>query len=117
MWDYGADGSNPPDDANGPIYRLVTETVRLADPSVDFSQFDANGDGIVDHLTVVHAGAGQESGGGSDLIWSHRWDVLDADPTGPGYQPLTAGGGPGDGDTMGGGGSPARGVAPAFCDR
>lgn len=97
---YGADGSNPPDDANGPIYRLVTETVRIADPSVDFSQFDANGDGIVDHLSVVHAGAGQESGGSSDLIWSHRWAVLDADPTVPGSQALTADGVRIDGYTM-----------------
>src|SRR2546426_2453422 len=92
MSHHGRDVWNLPVDANGPIYRLVTETVRLADPSVDFSQFDANGDGIVDHLTVVHAGAGQESGGSSDLIWSHRWNVLDADPTVPGYQPLMADG-------------------------
>ncbi len=90
MSDYGADGPTPPDDANGKIYRLVTETVRLADPTVDFSQFDANGDGVVDHITIVHAGAGQEAGGSSDLIWSHRWAVLDADPTVPGSQSLTA---------------------------
>src|SRR6266705_99338 len=89
---YGADGSRPPDDANGPIYRLVTESVQLADPSVNFATFDTNGDGVVDHLTVVHAGAGQESGGSSDLIWSHRWAVLDADPTVPGSQSLTADG-------------------------
>src|SRR6266581_991565 len=67
-----------------PIYLLVTESVQLADPSVNFATFDTNGDGVVDHLTVVHAGAGQESGGSSDLIWSHRWAVLDADPTIPG---------------------------------
>src|SRR2546427_328397 len=114
MSDYGADGSNPPDDANGPIYRLVTETVRLADPSVDFSQFDANGDGIVDHLTVVHAGAGQESGGSSDLIWSHRWNVLDADPTVPGYQPLRADGVQVDGYTMVSESSPVGVVAHEF---
>src|SRR6266581_4375744 len=89
---YGADGSRPPDDANGPIYRLVTETVQLADSSVNFATFDTNGDGVVDHLTVVHTGAGQESGGSSDLIWSHRWAVLDADPTTPGSQSLTADG-------------------------
>src|SRR5437879_5143769 len=89
---YGADGSRPPDDANGPIYRLVTETVQLADPSVNFATFDANGDGVVDHLTVIHAGAGQESGGSSDLIWSHRWAVLDADPSTPGSQALIADG-------------------------
>src|SRR5438093_3826354 len=114
MSDYGADGSNPPDDANGPIYRLVTETVRLADPSVDFSQFDANGDGIVDHLTVVHAGAGQESGGSSDLIWSHRWNVLDADPTVPGYQSLTADGVQVAGYTMVSESSPVGVVAHEF---
>jgi len=114
MSDYGADGSNPPDDANGPIYRLVTETVRLADPSVDFSQFDANGDGIVDHLTVVHAGAGQESGGSSDLIWSHRWAVLDADSAVPGSQALTADGVRIDGYTMVSESSPVGVVAHEF---
>src|SRR5437879_4578500 len=111
---YGADGSRPPDDANGPIYRLVTETVQLADPSVNFATFDSNGDGIVDHLTVVHAGAGQESGGSSDLIWSHRWNVLDADPTVPGYQPLTADGVQVDGYTMVSESSPVGVVAHEF---
>src|SRR5712691_2964432 len=93
MADYGADSATGVDDANGPIYRLVTEAVRAADASVNFAQFDTNGDGVVDHLMVVHAGAGQESNPSSkDLIWSHRWAVLDADPTMPGSQPLTADG-------------------------
>lgn len=33
-------------------------------------------DGLVDHLMVLHAGVGQEAGGGAlgnDAIWSHRW--------------------------------------------
>ena len=90
---YGADSSTGVDDGNGPIYRLVVEAVRLADPSVNFASFDTNGDGVVDHLMVVHAGAGQESNPGQkDLIWSHRWAVLDADPTTPGSQSLTADG-------------------------
>src|SRR5437667_4102954 len=90
---YGADSSTGVDDANGPIYRLVVEAVRLADPSVNFASFDTNGDGVVDHLMVVHAGAGQESNPGQkDLIWSHRWAVLDADPTTPGSPSLTADG-------------------------
>ncbi len=93
MSDYGADSATGVDDANGNIYRLVTEAVRAADPSVNFAQFDTNRDGVVDHLMVVHAGAGQESSpSNKDLIWSHRWDVLDADPTTPGSQPLTADG-------------------------
>src|SRR5437879_7287427 len=93
MSDYGADSATGVDDANGPIYRLVTEAVRAADATVNFAQFDTNGDGVVDHLMVVHAGAGQESSpSNKDLIWSHRWDVLDADPTTPGPQSLTADG-------------------------
>ncbi|WP_156104037.1 immune inhibitor A domain-containing protein [Shewanella mangrovi] len=35
-------------------------------------------DGYIDHFQVVHAGEGQETGGGelgSDAIWSHRWYV------------------------------------------
>src|SRR5256712_4665038 len=39
---YGADGSRPPDDANAPLYRLVTETVRLADPTANLPAFGAN---------------------------------------------------------------------------
>ncbi|HYU06609.1 MAG TPA: M6 family metalloprotease domain-containing protein [Thermoplasmata archaeon] len=114
MSDYGADGSSPPDDANGPIYRLVTETVRLADPMVDFSAFDADADGVVDHITIVHAGAGQEGGGSSDLIWSHRWAALDADPTVPGSQSLMADGVQIYGYTMVGEDSPVGVVAHEF---
>jgi len=35
-------------------------------------------DGYIDHFQAVHAGEGQETGGGaygSDAIWSHRWYV------------------------------------------
>ena len=31
---------------------------------------------LIDHLMVIHAGVGQEAGGGKlgdDAIWSHRW--------------------------------------------
>jgi immune inhibitor A len=33
-------------------------------------------DGYIDHFQIVHAGAGEETGGGAqgaDAIWSHRW--------------------------------------------
>ncbi|MGQ0797080.1 MAG: immune inhibitor A domain-containing protein, partial [Methanobacteriota archaeon] len=87
---YGDDGSNV-DDANGSIYYLVAEAVRLADPSVDFSTFDADGDGIVDHIVVVHAGGAQEEEPTNEaLIWSHRWVVVDGDRALPGSQALVA---------------------------
>jgi immune inhibitor A len=47
----------------------------------DRYDFDGDGnfnepDGYIDHFQAVHAGEGQETGGGSygsDAIWSHRW--------------------------------------------
>ncbi|HLE45953.1 MAG TPA: M6 family metalloprotease domain-containing protein [Thermoplasmata archaeon] len=88
---YGQDGSGV-DDANGPIYRLVTEAVTLADASVNFANFDRDGDGVVDHVVVVHAGGAQESSSNTNLIWSHRWAVIDANPALPGDQSLRADG-------------------------
>ncbi|MBO9128491.1 immune inhibitor A domain-containing protein [Bacillus sp. 165] len=49
--------------------------------NLDIYDLDGDGniyepDGLVDHLMIVHAGVGQEAGGGKlgdDAIWSHRW--------------------------------------------
>lgn len=41
---------------------------------IPWSEYDADCDGLIDHVMFVHAGAGQEGGGGaqgSDAIWSH----------------------------------------------
>ncbi|MGP4082160.1 immune inhibitor A domain-containing protein [Pseudalkalibacillus sp. R45] len=89
---YG--GNVPTPDGNDARPRsLVAEalTKAAADPSVDLSQYDQEdrydldgdgnyreADGIIDHLMVIHAGVGEEAGGGSlggDAIWSHRWNL------------------------------------------
>ena len=85
---YGQDGAGV-DDGTGPVYRLTTEAVTLAAGYIDFSRYDRNGDGVVDHVVIVHAGAAQESSSNTNLIWSHRWGVIDANPGSPGDQPLT----------------------------
>ncbi|WP_408898811.1 immune inhibitor A domain-containing protein [Nocardioides sp. R1-1] len=46
----------------------------------DRYDFDGDGDfneadGYIDHFQAVHAGGGEEGGGGEDAIWSHRWYV------------------------------------------
>ncbi|MFQ6060889.1 MAG: immune inhibitor A domain-containing protein, partial [Thermoplasmata archaeon] len=76
--EYGKDSAGGVDDFFGPIYRLVVEAVQLADPDVDFSNYDEDGDGLVDHLIVIHAGEGQESSLDTNSIWSHHWAVIDA---------------------------------------
>jgi len=53
--------------------KLVEDAVLAADPDVDFSQYDGDGNGFVDGLFVVHAGPGAEETGNICHIWSHRW--------------------------------------------
>ncbi len=88
MSEYGADSAGGVDDLNGPIYRLVTEAVLLADSDIDFSDYDEDNDGTVDHVIIVHAGNGQETLPIGNPIWSHHWAVVDADTSSPGNQDL-----------------------------
>ncbi|GAB4046158.1 immune inhibitor A domain-containing protein [Catellatospora paridis] len=60
-----------------------------------YDRYDADGDGnfnepdgYIDHFQAVHAGEGEEAGGGAqgeDAIWSHRWYayLTDKEKTGP----------------------------------
>jgi immune inhibitor A len=89
---YG--GNYPtPDGSDARPRQLVYEALTKAgqDSNIDLSEYDvwdrddydgdqiyAEPDGIIDHLMVIHAGVGEEAGGGSlggDAIWSHRWDL------------------------------------------
>ncbi|WP_066314761.1 immune inhibitor A domain-containing protein [Bacillus sp. FJAT-29814] len=88
-------GGNYPDE-NGSDARpreLVMEALKKAatDPNINLADYDVwdrddydgdgvynEPDGIIDHLMVIHAGVGEEAGGGSlgsDAIWSHRWNL------------------------------------------
>lgn len=74
---YGRDLENVADNGNVPIYELVREAVRLSDTDVDFSKYDSDGDGVVDHIIIIHSGADQAQTGMSDDIWSHKWFLPD----------------------------------------
>lgn len=58
---YGADGA----------VAMIADALHLIDDDIDFSEFDNDGDGILDGLAVIHQGAGQEATGSTDDIWSH----------------------------------------------
>jgi immune inhibitor A len=65
---------------------LVYQAAQAADPTFDFSQYDANGDCYVDNVMVVHQGKGEEASAMTTDIWSHSWDLSSAryyDPTIP----------------------------------
>lgn len=82
---YGADkGTNH----NVNAKQLVKDAISAVskDPSVDLSEYDKfnretgenKPDGVIDHVMIIHAGVGQEAGGGSlgtDSIWSHRSSI------------------------------------------
>jgi len=50
---------------------LIREAVNLADPHVNFAEYDNDNDGYVDGVYVIFAGYGEEAGGGANAIWSH----------------------------------------------
>ncbi len=59
------------------IGAFVEAVVRSADATgLDWSVYDADRDGFVDLLTVIHPVPGAEcAGGGTNQIWSHRWSL------------------------------------------
>lgn len=85
--DYGKENDSTHDvDPRQFVIELTNQAVKngvnLSDYDIE-DQYDLDGDGdleepdgIVDHLMIIHAGVGQEEGGGTlgtDAIWSHSW--------------------------------------------
>ncbi|MFZ4399665.1 MAG: immune inhibitor A domain-containing protein, partial [Bacteroidales bacterium] len=65
---YGA-----PDGANhdSHTHELVTEAVTLANPDVNYANFDNDGDNIVDGVYVIYAGYNEGAGASVNAIWYH----------------------------------------------
>ncbi len=53
--------------------RLVEDTIDLAiaDPNINWSLFDKNGNGKIDNIIVVHSGAEAAWNGSTNLFWAH----------------------------------------------
>jgi immune inhibitor A len=52
---------------------MARDAVVAADPTIDFTPYDNDGNGFVDAFIVIHAGSGAEETGNSGDIWSHKW--------------------------------------------
>lgn len=63
---------------------LIKEVLDMLDDTVDFSDYDANGDGRLDSICINFAG--DNSGWGSTW-WSHKYDFLDSSVTYDGVTP------------------------------
>ena len=72
-WYGNNKGSNSSPRA-GDLVREAVDRINADDSNFPWQNYDGDGDGIVDNFTVIHAGMGEEAGGGqqgSDAIWSH----------------------------------------------
>jgi M6 family metalloprotease-like protein len=54
---------------------MVAEACALADPFVDFSAYDWDGDGDVEQIFIIYAGWGESSGAPTYTIWPHRGTI------------------------------------------
>ncbi len=70
---YGAD-SETRKDVN--VQEMVVEACQAIDDKVDFSDYDWDGDGLVDQVFLVYAGYGQSHGADENTIWPHEHTVI-----------------------------------------
>lgn len=70
---YYGEQTDEQTDAHAP--EMVREAVDLVDGIVDFSHYDWDDDGIVEHIVVIYAGLGQAEGGIEDDIWAHKGTI------------------------------------------
>ncbi|MFH1612534.1 MAG: M6 family metalloprotease domain-containing protein [bacterium] len=58
------------DESNEKITNLVVDSLNAINSQVDFSQYDKNNDGVVDHVFIIHSGNDEARTGNSNDIWS-----------------------------------------------
>ena len=68
--DNGVERDSSSDGTHLPML-LAEEVVTSTRNSINWNNYDLNGDGTVDRLLILHTTIGQESGGNSNRIWSH----------------------------------------------
>jgi M6 family metalloprotease-like protein len=66
------------DDACGPTAKIVYDAASLADPDLDYNDFDTDKDGVVDFFNLMFAGDGgngSTSVTGLNNVWPHKSDI------------------------------------------
>lgn len=71
---YGANNAKG-SDKNAQVM-IFSAVQKAADQGlVDLSQYDADGDGLVDMVYVIYAGLGEADGGDQNTVWPHMWNL------------------------------------------
>lgn len=61
-------------------WRMVVEACEKLDDKIDFSQYDQDGDGIVDNIYVFYAGENEADSKIEDHIWPHAANIFEIVP-------------------------------------
>jgi M6 family metalloprotease-like protein len=72
---YGGNNING-DDAH--TAEMVSEAIHLVDNDTDFSLYDWDNDGEVEHIFVIHSGFDEAQSRRAADIWSHAWFLSEA---------------------------------------
>lgn len=54
----------------------IKEALEYLDPTVDFSEYDLDKDGVIDNIFFFYSGYGQADTGNKDYVWPHQWDYV-----------------------------------------
>ena len=54
-------------------FEVFQEAMQLADPDIDYANYDLDKNGYIDNVYFIYAGEAQSNGGGPDTIWPHAW--------------------------------------------
>ncbi len=73
---YGRNSTASGSDAN--VGWMVKEACELADPYVDYNEYDWDGDGETEQIFFVYAGYGESNGAPSYTIWPHKFKLSSA---------------------------------------
>lgn len=61
------------------VGEMVAEACKAIDETVNFADYDWDGDGEVDQVFALYAGLGEAAGGSAETIWPHMWQLQYSD--------------------------------------
>ena len=73
--DRKAYGGNDASGSDKAPWNMAIEACQLLDDTVDFSQYDRDGDGKIDNVFIFYAGMGEATGGPAESVWPHAYNV------------------------------------------
>ncbi|MDE5790343.1 MAG: M6 family metalloprotease domain-containing protein [Muribaculaceae bacterium] len=54
---------------------MVIEACRQLEGKVDFSEYDRDGDGVIDNVFIFYAGEGESNGAATETVWPHSFNI------------------------------------------